>query len=312
MMTINISRGAGSPVFQPAAADGAFWETEVNAPGRFFCLLRDDPALEIGEGNAISVRFSGKEIFSGYIFTRRYDNGGTVGVTAYDQIRYLKYRDTAVYDGITASGLLRRFAAAHPSLRLGTVEDTGIRLEPRAEDAKPLLDLMRNALRETQAAGGGRFVLSDEFGRLCLRRAGEPRSGLIIGAGGSVSSVCSYSIDADTYNHIRLICDDPRRGRTVTFRNDPKTEAEWGKLQYTERITGEVNANMRAGELLSQHNRVRRELFCGGVPGDPAVRAGVGVTVVPELAGGAGERCVVERARHVWKNGGYMMDLEVS
>lgn len=319
-LTIQISRGGGRPVYIPAAADGAVWETETNAPGRFTCTLPDGRDLDIGEGCALSAAHGGQGVFKGYIFTRRYDHRGMAHITAYDQLRYLKYRDTAVYDGITATALLRRLAAQHPSLSLGALEDTRIRLEPCAEDTKPLLDIMRNALLETGAAGGGRFILYDDFGQLRLRDARDWRTDILIGVTSGRTFTRSLSIDRDTYNHIRLIC-DTRRGRSVTVANDPRTEAEWGKLQLTQRIADDTSARVKAAELLKRHNRVRREISVGGVPGDPSVRAGAGVTLDPasgiagrggQMPGSPGIVCCVERARHVWKEGGYTMDLEVT
>jgi hypothetical protein len=312
MMQIRISRGAGRPVYIPAVIDGAVWETEVNAPGRFSCTLLDDPALVISEGNAISVTHDGVNVFSGFVFTRRYDHHGMIRLTAYDQLRYLKYRDTVVYDGITASSLLRRIAAAHPSLSLGAVADTRIRLEPRAEDTKPLLDVLRNALRETEAAGGGRFMLYDDFGRLRLRDTRDFMTDVLIGPDGGRTFTRTLSIDIDTYNHIRLICGSSR-GRSVTTAGDPRTESEWGKLVLTERIADGTRARVKAAELLRQHNRVRREISVGGVPGIPAVRAGCRTALAGSLAGCEGSAvCTVERARHVWDGGGYTMDLEVT
>ena|GEM_PF-1121113 len=310
MLQISISRGEGHPLYLPSVFDGAAWETEADAPGRFTCGLPDSPGLDIGEGYALSAVWAGEKVFYGHIFSRRYDESGLVRVTAYDQMRYLKYRDSVAYDGVTASALLRRVAAPHPSLRVGETAETGVLLEPKAEDGKALLDILRGALRETEAAGGGRFILYDDFGRLTLRRAWDLRRDVWIGAENGRAFVRTLSIDIDTYNHIKLIC-DTRRGRSVTVASDAGTEAEWGKLQYTERIADDFNARFRAEELLKRHNRARREISVGGVPGRPAVRAGCSVVIAKELAGGDGDAlCFVERARHVWRDGGYVMDLD--
>jgi hypothetical protein len=174
------------------------------------------------------------------------------------------------------------------------------------------LDILRGALRQTEAAGGGRFVLYDDFGRLCLRRSSSLARNLLLDIDGGTAFTRTLSIDRDTYNQIRLICDS-RRGRSVTVAGDARTQAEWGRLLLTERIADDLSARVKAAELLRRHNRPSRELTVGGVPGDPGVRAGCSVHASGRLTGLPGSTLwFIARARHVWNDGGYMMDLEMS
>jgi hypothetical protein len=280
------------------------------APGRFAFSVWDDPALNIAEGDTVRVTHDGKNVFSGFIFTRRTNQTGAVSVTAYDQTRYLKNRDTVVYGGITASALLLRVAAEH-RLRTGVVRDTGVRLEPCAEDNKSLADILRNALARTGEAGGGRFVLYDEFGALTLKRAEEMARGLLIGAAGGQTFCRTVSIDRGVYNAVKLVC-DKKTGRAVYTAADAESAARWGRLQHFGKLADDFNGNVRAAALLRLYNKERRELSIGGVPGDSSVRAGCSLYAAKELSGGIGNTlCFVERARHTWRDGGYFMDLEV-
>ena len=52
---------------------------------------------------------------------------------AYDQLRYLKNKDTITEEGLKASDLLKRLAADF-RLNLGSVEDTGYTLETIVEE----------------------------------------------------------------------------------------------------------------------------------------------------------------------------------
>ena len=59
-------------------------------------------------------------------------------MTAYDQLRYLKNKDTITEEGLKASDLLKRIATDF-RLNLGTVEDTGYTFETIVEENQPCL-----------------------------------------------------------------------------------------------------------------------------------------------------------------------------
>lgn len=50
------------------------------------------------EGDNVRLWVDGYPMFNGYIFTRKRGKEQEVQVTAYDQMRYLKNKDTYVYD----------------------------------------------------------------------------------------------------------------------------------------------------------------------------------------------------------------------
>jgi hypothetical protein len=70
---------------------------------------------------------------------------------------------------------------------------------------------------------------------------------------------------------------------------------------------------VKAASILKMYSKEKRELSVGGVVGDPSVRGGCSLFAGGRLTGLPGNTlCIVERARHVWKDGGYFMDLELS
>lgn len=309
-MSLEISISRGGTIYIPTVLDGAAWETELDGtPGRFIFSVKADTSLQIGEGDAVSARLDGRDVFYGYVFIRRYDQNGCMTVTAYDQTRYLKNRDTYVYDGITASALLRRIAADH-GLKTGTITDTGIALAPCVEDNKTLADIMRNALIRTEEAGGGRYVIHDACGALSLRKAEDLRRNLLICADCGQTFSRTVSIDSDTYNTVKLVCDS-KSGRTEYIAADAGNTARWGKLQYFQKITDD-SGGQKADSLLKLYNRERRELFVGGVNGDTSVHAGCSLYADGSVTGEGAALCIVERARHRWQNGGYWMDLTLT
>jgi hypothetical protein len=290
--------------------DGASWETEPDgAPGRFTFRILDDPDLRISEGDRVEIRAGEHPIFQGNIFTRRIDNHGVVSVIAYDQIRYLKNRDTVSVSG-TASELLRRIAVGH-RLEVGRVDDTGVVLPEIVEDNKTLADIIHNALRKTEEMGGGRFSLYDDFGKLTLVPASEMRLDVMLTEDGGTGFLRTVSIDKDTYNNVKLVR-DTKNGREFFTASDAGNQAQWGKLQYLAKADEEEDAQAKANSLLNLYNKEQRTLSVTGVHGHPQVRAGCSLMVNDKLSGNPhGNPCVVELAIHRWTGGRWAMDLEL-
>ena len=85
-------------------------------------------------GDHVALQIDGKDIFYGFVFTKKSSGkSDMVEVTAYDQLRYLKNKDTYVYEDKTAGDLIRMLAADF-QLQTGEIEDTGFRIASRVED----------------------------------------------------------------------------------------------------------------------------------------------------------------------------------
>lgn len=225
-------------VFVPAALDGVTWETHRSgAPGTLtFTALEEDGAPSLREGARVSLRLDGEGLFCGYVFTRARSAGGRVEVTAYDQLRYLRSRDTLLYEGKTASALLRMLAADF-RLTLGDVEETGYAIPIGAEENVPVWDMVENALDETYRATGRRYVLYDDFGKLCLKSAGSLALPLLLDENTVSAYRCEETIDEGAYSRVRLLYEDGRRGvRQLFSGGDESLQERWGVLQYFEKL----------------------------------------------------------------------------
>ena len=85
-------------VYQPILEDSVDWKTErEGTPGQISFKIIDDGTLKIEEGNAVSLKKDNKSIFYGFIFTINRSKEKEISITAYDQLRYLKNKDTYVY-----------------------------------------------------------------------------------------------------------------------------------------------------------------------------------------------------------------------
>ena len=84
----------------------------------------------------------------------------------YDQLRYLKNKETIVYKKKTAGELIKILAKRF-NLQYGTLADTGWR-RSAIEDNTTLFDIIQNALDDTLITKGKTYVLYDKVGKLQL------------------------------------------------------------------------------------------------------------------------------------------------
>ena len=131
---------------EPIVEEGIQWTTErAGSPSTLkFTAIKDD-TLAFMEGDPVRMKVDGKNVFYGFVFTKKRNKQHHIEVTAYDQLRYLKNKDTYVYENKTASQVIRMIANDF-RLNLGTIESTGDTIPSRVEDNQSLFDIIQNAL----------------------------------------------------------------------------------------------------------------------------------------------------------------------
>lgn len=129
-----IGNESGTKAYLPAVEEGIEWTTErKSTPGKLtFKVLKDD-VLDFSEGSAVRLKADGDEIFFGFVFKQQRAKEQIITVTAYDQLRYLKNKDTIVYENKTADQFLRMIAADY-ALNVGVLENTGYVIGSRVEE----------------------------------------------------------------------------------------------------------------------------------------------------------------------------------
>lgn len=311
-----ISDAGGTKGYLPLVEEGIEWSTERRgAPGKLsFKVLKDD-VIRFGEGAAVRLRVDGKNLFFGFVFSKKRDKNQIVTVTAYDQLRYLNNKDTYVYENKTASQLIRMIAADF-RLNTGTIEDTKYVIASRVEDNTSLFDMIGNALDLTLQNRKEMFVLFDDSGKLTLKniasmRVGVPGAYLMIDEETGENFEYTSSIDSDTYNRIKLTYDNEETGkREVYVAQDSANMNRWGVLQYYDTLSKGENGKAKADALLKLYNSRTRNLKITNAIGDMRVRAGS--MVVVKLALGDLELknfMLVERVTHTFRLDEHFMDL---
>ena len=300
-------------VFEPTVLEGIVWQTErKNSPGSLAFKVLADDVLKISEGDAVRFCCNGENVFYGFVFTLLRGSDGVVSVTAYDQLRYLKNKDTYVYENKTAGEVVKMIAADF-GLNTGVIDDTGYRIPSRVESSSTLFDIIGNALDLTLVNRREMFVLFDDFGKLSLKNLKNMRVDILIDGETCESFEFRSSIDSETYNKIKLTYDNDKSGkREVYIAQDGSNINRWGVLQYYGTLKKDENGSAKAQTLLELYNDKTRSLDVKGVLGDCRVRAGSMVAVMLDAGG---ERVsnfmLVEKCRHEFKDGVHLMDLSL-
>ena len=233
--------------------------------------------LEIKNGSAVKFTYNDTGIFHGYVFKISRGKGNEINVTAYDQLRYCKAKDTLVLKGDTVTTLVNKMCN-YFKLEKGSVTDTQYTLATGVQDDKTWLDIIYSAIRDTLLYKSKWYALRDEFGSVALRELGELSTDLILG---DYSSCYDYkfdqSIDDEVYNLIKLVSKDEEAKKVdITVKKDDKSIGRFGFLQYYENVDKKYNTAQvkeMAGNLLKLYNK-EKETISLDCLGDTSIRAG--------------------------------------
>lgn len=259
------------------------------------------------------LRVDGSDVFYGFVFVMKSSGSGElIDVTAYDQLRYFKNKDTYVYEDKTAGELIGMLAADF-NLQTGDIEDTGYRIESRVEDNATLFDIVQNALDLTLQNTMQMYVLFDDFGKLALKNiANMAYNFLIMEESGEDYSYTS-SIDSNTYNKVKLVHENSKTGkREVYIAQHGVNMNKWGVLQYYDTIQDGENGAAKANALIALYNKPTRNLSFSKLFGDIKIRAGCLVVVKMNLGDTQLENLMlVEKCKHTFNDDVHFMDLTV-
>ena len=305
-----------SQMQNPVLEGDVVWETQRSgAPASLkFTVVKDD-TLSFHEGNPVSFRFNGQNVFYGYVFSKSRSDSLLIDVTCYDQTRYFKNKDTISYENKTYAELVKMLAADY-SLTVGTLADTKYKIPQRIEEGT-IFDIFGNASDLTIINTGRVYNLFDDFGKLTLKAYADMFLPIYIDESTAQDYSYTSSIDSDVYNRIKLAYDNGDTGeREVHVLNDTTSQAKWGVLQYYAKLDSALSTadlQVKAKVLLQYYNVIRRELTMKKVFGDVRARAGASVAVGMGLGDiDIKNYMCIEKAKHTFSHGLHTMDLYLS
>lgn len=300
----------GTTVYEPIIEEGIDWETErKGVPGKLTFKILKDNVIDFQEGNAVRFKNGDNKVFYGFIFSKKRNKDGIISVTAYDQLRYMKNKDTYVYINKTAGELVKMIASDF-LLKVGKIDNTNYIIAERVEDNQTLFDIVQNAVDLTLQNKKELYVLYDNFGKLCFENIENLKLGLVIDENTGENFEYTSSID-DTYNKIKIVYENKDTGkREIYISKDSNNINNWGVLQYYEKMDESTNIQAKVDALLQLYNKKKRMLKITNAIGDDRVRGGSLIVVQLDLGDIKIQNfMIVEKAKHTYKNNQHFMDL---
>lgn len=311
MKNIELLIQNGNTVYQPVLEGGITWDTErTSTPGKLTFKVIQDGSFKFSEGNPVRLKIDNNEVFYGFIFTIKRTKEKEINITAYDQLRYFKNKDTYVYSNKTASAFIRMLANDF-FLNLGEIEETSYIIPSRVEENQELFEMIKNALSITLQNKKEMYVLYDKFGKLTLKNIRNMLVPILIDEETGGNYDYQVSIDSNVYNKIKLTYDNEDTGkREVFIAQDTKNINNWGVLQYFEKLQKNENGQAKANALLSLYNKKQRKLSISDVIGDLRVRAGSLIPIKMNLGDiNVLQLMIVEKCSHTFDNNQHFMKL---
>ena len=303
----------GETGYIPLVEDGIIYSTQrAGAAGQLDFTVVKEGSLNFAEGDAVGLVIDGINVFRGFVFSKRRGKGTTISVTAYDQLRYLKNKDSYLFVNSTATEIIKKIGGDF-QLKLGTIENTKYVMPSRTEDNSALLDMIQSALKLTLDNTNESYVLFDDFGKLTLKNTNKMKVDCLIEEVTGENFDYTSTIDSATYNKIKLIFHHKDDTNTVYPAQDKTSMERWGVLQLYDTLQEGENGAAKAKALLAQHNVKTRTLSVSKVFGDLRVRAGCKLPILLHLGDiKVGSYMVVEKCKHTFSKENHFMDLTLS
>ncbi len=298
-------------------------EWNMNSAGICKFNLVKQPNLNISEGNAVMVYFrtnrdtedDDKPFFLGYIFTISRDDDEIISITAYDQLRYLKYKDTMQFKESTLSERVEKICESR-GLPTGDIDDTGSVLSDVVYEDKEYFDMFQESQDENMRNTEEIYVLFDKSGHINLKSLSNMKiEDYNWGRFNTEAFNLESSIDEGVYNIVKIDrCDDQGQVMDSVIATDDEKVAKWGMLQFYAKDNTNRDIEAIAKAALSLVNKKTRKLRLNNCIGDTRVRAGSVLGIVMPGMGDIDVEAymVVTNVAHKIGNGTHLMALDLT
>ena len=314
-MTVDIMISNGREAYIPPLKEGIQLDLErKGSPGKLKFSYFNDGNIKAEEGNQVKLTVDGMDVFFGFLFSKKISSQDSsfVECTAYDQLRYLKNKDTYAYNNLTVGEVIKLIAEDF-RLNIGELEDTGYKIPRREEQNKTLFDIIQNAIDETLQNTGKLYVFYDNVGKLTLKNIDSMKLDLLIDMSTAVGYEYNSSIDSNTYNQVKVVYKNTKdKTNDIFLVKSGENINKWGVLQLNESVETKESGTRKAEALLKYYNKVYKTLTVKDAFGDVRVKAGSSMVVMLQFEDvKISNYMVAEKVTHTFKNDEHLMTLKL-
>lgn len=304
----------GKNLFTIPVKDGmkVIWERK-GTPGKLTFETKYEKDYKIVEGNSVLVTVDGVKFFYGFIFSRQMSKDGIMSYTAYDQLRYLKNKDTLIYKNKSADQVIKMIAERF-NLSCGKLASTAYKMSA-VEDDTTLFDMIQNALDNTLMVKNKVYVFYDQVGKLRLTNVADMKvNSCLIDEETGQDYTYKTTIDDGVYNQIKLVYENKDKGTyDLYMAKDSKNINNWGVLQLLEKIDDPDIGKLKSQAYLKLYDQKQRNLRVSNVIGNTKVRAGSLIPVLLDLVDiKIANYMLVDKVTHTFSNRQHSMELSLS
>lgn len=282
----------------------------MDSPGKMTFEGVEDSGIALPEGSAVTFTDDGVIVFKGFVFTAKRDRYGNVSYTAYDQLRYLKAKQSYTFENQSLEQIITQIATDF-NLKIGALEETGYVFPSLIKENETCLDIIYDALSKTIYQTGKIWIFYDDGGELMLKEAKNLQMTTVIGDGSMMTDYeYKRDIDSQTYNRVKLARPNKDTGRTdIYVHEDTETIAKWGLLQYYDKVDDQLNEaqiDLLCQNYLTYYNKVTQSLTLEAM-GITGIRAGMILPVLIDAVESLSFNRVLlaEKVTHTYEGSGY-------
>ena len=204
-----------------------------------------------------------KEMFRGTIFNWLYKENplGTILITAYDPLYYLKSKDDRYYKANTTAKAIIVDIAKAWGIPLGTVQGPNVALAKQIFRGNALKDMISDVLKQAKKRGAGKYVVRSKLGKLDVVQPGQNSPVYHFGADSNVSLVDDQQDIESLVTRVKIIGAEDKEGRApVRATKDGRTE--FGVLQdliYERQYDNLSAAKKAADEILEEYGKPQKK-----------------------------------------------------
>ena len=212
--------------------------------GKLTCTLQKDPnrLLKLANGSILSFIVDKAGFFFGYVFKISTDSKENYKITAYDQLRYLKFSDVMTTKNMTASNIFAKICQDR-NLKYKIKVPTKYVPEAYLHDNKTLYTIIKRGKDLASIYDRANYFIYDDFGVLTWSELSYEKTNIQLGDNSMVTEYTyEKSIDDDTYNQVKFYRDNQDTGRRDTWVvKDGLNIKKWGTLQLLKKADEDEN-----------------------------------------------------------------------